>query len=156
MSHTYEFMSMTTSICYSIAYIFIAFGVCHAGWAYYTKVQNDKRITLYNRIFNIYREYNDVISSYTHLINKNENLDLNIPEYKEAQVKLYDNSRACMLVADDNLHIKISRFIEQYFNLSTNTEINKNTDETKTEYLAQLLDIQKAMREHLESIRFYK
>ncbi|CAI3950850.1 hypothetical protein [Commensalibacter papalotli (ex Botero et al. 2024)] len=59
-----QFTSIISIISYAIAHVCIAFGASYAGWAYYKKVYNDKRLAVYNRTFDVYRDYSNIISTY--------------------------------------------------------------------------------------------
>lgn len=95
-----QFISIVSSISYAIAHVFIAFGASYAGWAYYKKVYNDKRLAVYNRAFDVYRNYSNVISIYIHLTDNDEPID---NHYRETHLNLYSMSKVCLLIARDHL-----------------------------------------------------
>lgn len=122
-----------------------AWGIYCAGRGLYKKVQNDT----YNKTFDIYREYSNIIFNYIALINEDDNFNIHNPKYKQIQQELYKMSGVSVLIADKHLHLAINKLIEQAFNLSTDQNVENMANITKKKYLTQLLSLQKAMRDHL-------
>lgn len=130
-----------------------ALGIYRAGKGYYKKVKHDASAALYNKTFDVYREYSSLIFSYINLIHEDDNFNLDSPKYKELQEKLYMMSGVSVLIADSDLRVQINQFIEQAFHLPTDQKVENNTTLTKEAYLTQLFNLQKAMRNHLSMIK---
>lgn len=136
-----------------IPYIFGSFGIFWAGWGFYKKVKNDTRMALYNKAFDAYRDYSNIIFHYINLISEDDHFDINNPQYKEAHQKLRYASGEAILLADANLRLQINRFIDYSLAFSQDQETSKNMDEVKTELLAHLFDLQRTIKNHLDDVK---
>lgn len=136
-----------------VSIILTALGIFRAGTGFYQKSKNNTKMVLYNQTLNSYRDYSNLIFNYINLIIEDNEFDLNNPQYKEAHQKLRYVSGENVLFADDSLRTQISHFMDYSLAFSNNKGTDKNTDDAKQEFLKQLLDLQKAIKNHLDKIK---